>query len=105
MSLREGKLVNLACMEGHLVLASAHVRVWLSSWSCADVVACHGMMLHCRSWGHCWHGGGSPIVLCDVNLLWPSSSSHHGDSEGIGSLPWVVGRLASHGAGGLNPEL
>ena len=45
VSLREGKLVNLACKEGCLVLASAYVRAWLSSWSCAHVVSWCGMML------------------------------------------------------------
>jgi hypothetical protein len=50
-----------------------------------------GMMLQCRSWRHCWHGGGSPVVLRDVVSPWPSSSSlsswwRRGDSSGAGSL-------------------
>jgi hypothetical protein len=45
VSLREGKLAILACKEGRLVLASAHVRTWWSSLPCAHVIAWCGVML------------------------------------------------------------
>jgi hypothetical protein len=75
MSLREGKLAILVCKEGCLVLASAHVRVWLLSWSCAHVASWCGVILRCQSWCPCWHGVGSPAILCDVRSSWPLSSS------------------------------
>jgi hypothetical protein len=44
-SLREGKLAILVCKEDHLILESAYVRAWLSSWSCTHVVAWDGLVL------------------------------------------------------------
>jgi hypothetical protein len=62
MSLRE-VVANLACKLRRLVV---HVWAWLSSRSYDHVVAWCDMVLLCRSWWHCRHGGGSPAILRDV---------------------------------------
>ena len=98
-SLGGRNLVNLACKEGRPVPASVHIPVWLSAWSRPYVTAWHDLMQKCWWCQHCWHNGGLSIVLCDVSLLWPLSSSPGGVVVIVQGLvatpghPRVVGRL------------
>ena len=62
VSLRE-VLANLACKLHRLVV---HFQMWLSSRSYGHVVVWCDVVLLCRPWWHCRHGGGLPAVLCDV---------------------------------------
>ena len=62
VSLRE-VLANLAYKLRRFVV---HVRAWLLSRSYGHVEVGCGVVLLCRPWQHCWHGGVSPAILCDV---------------------------------------
>jgi hypothetical protein len=64
MNLRE-VITNLACKLHRLV---EHVWAWLSSWSCGHVMTWCDVVLLCRPWWYCRHGGGLPVVLCGVVL-------------------------------------
>jgi hypothetical protein len=95
----------LACKLHHLVV---HAWPWLSSWSCAHVIVRCGVVLLCRSWWHCRHGGGSLAVLCDVVSVVAfviASCSHRGIIQELVATPRSsIAKLAC-GVGGHNPEL
>jgi hypothetical protein len=107
VSLREGKLAILYHKEGCLVLVSAHVRVWLSSWSCAHVTTWCGAMLQYQSWQHylaLWWFASCPVWRELVVAFVIVSPSSGGISMGVGSGSHAIGCLAGHGAGDPNPE-